>query len=219
MIERLMQMAAIGPTWVLWGLLVLSVVSVATIVERAIFFRRRRLPVVRLTRDLEEALSADDLGSVRTLLKSTAGPEAVAVLRTMEWFEDGPESMSEAMEAALREQRIELEHGLAFLGTVGNNAPFLGLLGTVLGVVKAFQELSTSSGAAMGSVVLPGIAEALIATALGITVALPAVVAYNAFTKRADETEENVRALTSLILAHRKSGRFGSKRTVVATAS
>ena len=109
--------------------------------------------------------------------------------------------------------------GLAFLGTVGNNAPFLGLLGTVLGVVKAFQELSASSGAAMGSVVLPGIAEALIATALGITVALPAVVAYNAFTKRANETEENVRALTSLILAHRKSGRFGSKRTVVAAAS
>ena len=219
MIDRLMQMAAIGPIWVLWGLLVLSLVSVATIVERAIFFRCRRLPVVRLTRDLQDALRSDDLGSVSTLLESTAGPEAVAILRTMEWFEDGPESMSEAMETALREQRIELEQGLAFLGTVGNNAPFLGLLGTVLGVVKAFQELSVSSGAAMGSVLLPGIAEALIATALGIAVALPAVVAYNAFTKRANETEDNVRALTSLILAHRKSRRFGSNRTVATAAS
>ena len=74
--------------------------------------------------------------------------------------------MTEVMEAALREQRIELDQGSAFLGTVGNNAPFLGLLGTVLGVVKAFQELSTTSGSAMGSV-LSGIAEALIATALG----------------------------------------------------
>ena len=116
----------------------------------------------------------------------------------------------EVMEAALREQRLELDQGSAFLGTIGNNAPFLGLLGTVLGVVKAFQELSTNSGSAMGSV-LSGIAEALIATALGIAVALPAVVAYNTFTKRANETEDNVRALTSLVLAHRKSVRFGAE--------
>ena len=218
MIERLMQMAAVGPTWVLWGLLVLSLVSVATIVERAIFFRRRRMPVVRLTRDLQEALRADDLGGVRSLLKGTPGPESTVLLRTLEWYEDGPDSMTEAMEASLREQRLELEQGLAFLGTVGNNAPFLGLLGTVLGVVKAFEELSASQGSAMGGV-LSGIAEALIATALGIAVALPAVVAYNSFTKRANETEDNVRALTSLILAHRKSVRFGERSLGTAVPS
>src|SRR5690606_7210114 len=138
--------------WVLWGLLVLSLVSVATIVERAIFFRRRRLPVARVTRDLQEALRGDDLNAVRSLLKGTAGPEAVVLLRTLEWYDDGADSMSEAMEAAMREQRLELEQGLAFLGTIGNNAPFLGLLGTVLGVVQAFQELSASSGSGMGGV-------------------------------------------------------------------
>ena len=213
MIERLMGMAAVGPEWVLWALLLLSLFSVATIVERMIFFRRRRLPVVRLSRDLEHALRSENLGAVRTLLKGTPGPEAAVLLRTLDWFEDGPDSMSDVMEAALREQRLELEQGSAFLGTVGNNAPFLGLLGTVLGVVKAFEELSASTGSAMGSV-LSGIAEALIATGLGIAVALPAVVAYNAFTKRANETEDNVRALTSLVLAHRKSLRFGSEHAL-----
>ena len=69
-----MQMAAVGPTWVLWGLLLLSLFSIATIVERMIYFRRRRLPVVRLSRDLEQALRAEDLGAVRTLLRSTPGP-------------------------------------------------------------------------------------------------------------------------------------------------
>lgn len=214
MIERLMQLADVGPIWVLWGLLLLSLVSVATIVERALFFRRRRLPVVRLSRDIEEALRTRDLDAVRELLRSAPGPESSVLLRTLDWYDDRADSMAEVMEAALREQRLELEQGSAFLGTVGNNAPFLGLLGTVLGVVKAFEELSTNSGSAMGSV-LSGIAEALIATALGIFVALPAVVAYNAFTKRANETEENVRALTSILLAHRKSLRFGSEEARV----
>jgi len=208
-----MQMAAVGPTWVLWGLMLLSLFSIATIVERMIFFRRRRLPVVRLSRDLEQALRSEDMGAVRALLKGSPGPESAVLLRTLDWFDDGAESMSEVMESALRELRIELDQGSAFLGSIGNNAPFLGLLGTVLGVVKAFQELATNSGSAMGSV-LSGIAEALIATALGIAVALPAVVAYNTFTKRANETEDNVRSLTSLILAHRKSLRFGSEHAL-----
>ncbi len=213
MVQRLTEMAAIGPEWVLWALLLLSLFSIATIVERLVFFRQRRLPVVRLSRQLEESLRTKDMGEVRELLRRTPGPESAVLLRTLEWFEDGAESMMEVMEAALREQRIELDQGSAFLGTVGNNAPFLGLLGTVLGVVKAFQELSTTSGTGMGGV-LGGIAEALIATALGIAVALPAVVAYNAFTKRAHETEDNVRALTSLVLAHRKSLRFGTAQPV-----
>ena len=88
----------------------------------------------------------------------------------------------------------------------------------MLGVVAAFQELGETSGTSMGSV-MGGIAEALIATALGIGVALPAVVAYNLFTKRAYETEDNARALMSLILAHRKSIRYGTRPSVPAAAS
>jgi biopolymer transport protein ExbB/TolQ len=214
-IERLIGIAAVGPDWVLWLLLLMSLLSVATIIERFVFFRRRRLRVVPFSRSLEAALRTGDLSAVRTLLKSTPGPESVILLRALDWFDDGPDAMSEVLELAIRESRLELEHGSTFLGTVGNNAPFVGLLGTVLGVVAAFQELGETAGTSMGSV-MGGIAEALIATGLGIAVALPAVVAYNLFTKRAYETEDNARALMSLILAHRKSIRFGTRPMVAA---
>ena len=209
MIERLIEITAVGTEWVLWLLLVLSLLSVGTIIERAIFFRRRRLRMVPFSRELEDKLRAEDLGAVRTLLKNTYGFESVALLRTLEWFDDGAEAMGEVLEAAIREQRLELDQGSAFLGTVGNNAPFVGLLGTVLGVVDAFQELGNTSGAAIGAV-MGGISQALIATALGIAVALPAVVAYNLFTKRANDIEDNARALMNLVLAYSKSVRTAS---------
>ncbi len=80
-------------------------------------------------------------------------------------------------------RRKKFEAGLLFLGTLGNNAPFIGLFGTVLGIVTAFRELGANSMGAMGNV-MSGIAEALIATAVGILVALPAVVFYNVFQKK-----------------------------------
>ena len=218
MIERLIEISSIGPEWVLWLLLVLSLLSVGTIIERAIFFRRRRLRMIPFSRELEDKLRTEDLGAVRALLKSSHGFEPVALLRTLEWFDDGAEAMSEVLEAAIREQRLELDQGLAFLGTVGNNAPFVGLLGTVLGVVDAFQELGNTSGAAIGSV-MGGISQALIATALGIAVALPAVVAYNLFTKRGNDIEDNARALMNLVLAYSKSVRTGSGNASSATIS
>lgn len=218
MIERLVEIAAVGPEWVLWLLLVLSLLSGGTIIERAIFFRRRRLRLVPFSRELEDKLRTEDLGAVRALLKANHGFESVSLLRTLEWFDDGAEAMGEVLEAAIREQRLELDQGSAFLGTVGNNAPFVGLLGTVLGVVDAFQELGNTSGAAIGSV-MGGISQALIATALGIAVALPAVVAYNLFTKRANDIEDNTRALMSLILAYSKSVRTVSNKTSTAASA
>ena len=218
MIERLIEISSIGPEWVLWLLLVLSLLSVGTIIERAVFFRRRRLRMVPFSRELEDKLRTEDLDAVRTLLKNTHGFESVAILRTLEWFDDGAEAMSEVLEAAIREQRLELDQGSAFLGTVGNNAPFVGLLGTVLGVVNAFQELGSTSGAAIGAV-MGGISQALIATALGIAVALPAVVAYNLFTKRANDIEDNARALMNLVLAYSKSVRTGSDTASTAAIS
>ena len=218
MIERLIEISSIGPAWVLWLLLVLSLLSVGTIIERAIFFRRRRLKMIPFSRELEEKLRSEDLNAVRALLKDTHGFESVALLRTLEWFDDGAEAMSEVLESAIREQRLELDQGSAFLGTVGNNAPFVGLLGTVLGVVDAFQELGNTSGAAIGSV-MSGISQALIATALGIAVALPAVVAYNLFTKRANDIEDNSRALMNLVLAYSKSVRKGRNSAATAAIS
>jgi biopolymer transport protein ExbB len=107
-------------------------------------------------------------------------------------------------------QRVRLERGLAVLGTVGNNAPFLGLLGTVIGVIEAFEILgrpqaATTAAAASGlapQAIMSSIAEALIATAVGLFVAIPAVAAYNYFQRRIQGIGANTEALSNVLLAH-----------------
>jgi biopolymer transport protein ExbB len=119
------------------------------------------------------------------------------------------------MHSALALERGQLERGLAFLGTLGNNAPFIGLLGTVIGVVGAFEELGhaapghgTGVGAASqvaSQAVMSSIAEALVATAVGLLVALPAVAAYNFFQRRIAGLCAGSEVLTSLVLAYLSS--------------
>jgi biopolymer transport protein ExbB/TolQ len=209
MIELLGRAAAVGSAWVIWILLALSMISVSVIVERWLFFRRRRFDLRSFSTTLTQHLRKADYEGVHALLAAHPSIEAAVLQRCLQWLDDGPEALSEALEPALGEQREKLEQGAVFLGTVGNNAPFVGLLGTVLGVVQAFQELEKSAGSAMGSV-MGGVAEALIATAVGILVALPAVVAHNVFNKKASQVEDNARSLLHLVLASLKSKRSKS---------
>jgi biopolymer transport protein ExbB/biopolymer transport protein TolQ len=122
----------------------------------------------------------------------------------MEWIDGGPDSVSEALEGSLVKKRFELERGLTSLGTLGNNAPFVGLFGTVIGVIQAFHMLGASGGggnqAAMGNVIV-AISDALIATGVGLIVALPAVVGYNLFQKRVSGVENKVAVISKQILA------------------
>ena len=98
----------------------------------------------------------------------------------------------------------QLEKNLVLLGTVGSNAPFVGLFGTVLGVIKAFHELSLQGAATGGTTVMRGISEALIATAVGIMVAIPALVAYNYFKDRVKDVMAETESLNHLVLSYLK---------------
>ncbi|HEY5089053.1 MAG TPA: MotA/TolQ/ExbB proton channel family protein, partial [Polyangia bacterium] len=110
----------------------------------------------------------------------------------------------------------EYESRLAFLATLGNNAPFIGLFGTVLGIVTAFRELGNNSMGAMGNV-MGGIAEALIATAVGILVALPAVIFYNVYQKKGADIEEQAAALGNVVSASMRAVRHAdAPRTATA---
>jgi biopolymer transport protein ExbB len=122
------------------------------------------------------------------------------------------------MSAARGVERARLEVRVGFLGTIGNNAPFVGLLGTVIGVVGAFDELAASSGGASASGLAPervmsSISEALVATAMGLVVAIPAVAAFNYFQGRITAILERSETIGHVVLAHldgasgRSSGR------------
>ena len=111
-----------------------------------------------------------------------------------------PEILNEAAQDAVIRAKIEWERSLPILATIGSNTPFLGLFGTVLGIIKAFHDLSKQAATGASSMVMAGVSEALVATAVGILVALPAVVAFNLFQRRVRSAVAEAEALKSYLV-------------------
>lgn len=204
LLQKLVFIAQIASQAVLYVLLALSVLSIGVIIERWWYFFRRRDDLVALSDRLRVALRKRDLPAARKLLASSRSVEASVVGEALDWYDDGPDAVEQILAKAVRQRRKKFEGGLLFLGTLGNNAPFIGLFGTVLGIVTAFRELGANQMGAMGNV-MSGIAEALIATAVGILVALPAVIFYNVFQKKGSDIEEHAAALGNVLLASMKT--------------
>jgi biopolymer transport protein ExbB/TolQ len=206
LVHKLLGVADIVGQSVLYLLISLSVLSIGILIERIFYFRKRRVDSDALGREMLAKLRAGDLKGARAILAASASVEAAVLHEALAWYDDGPDAVQEILQAGVRERRPQFESGLLFLGTLGNNAPFVGLFGTVLGIVSAFKELANAQAGGMGNV-MSGIAEALVATAVGILVALPAVVAYNFLQKRTIQIEDNVATLGNILIAHMKSTR------------
>lgn len=206
LIERLMKLALLGSEWVLYLLLALSVLSISTMVERWIFFLRRNGKTEALRDVLNRHLAQADVEATTDALAKDRSIQARIVKEALRWLSGGPEALADAVEAELARVRAELERGSNLLGTLGNNAPFVGLFGTVLGVIIAFDALGDAGGnaGAMGGV-MAGIAEALVATGVGLFVALPAVVAYNLLQKKIGDIETESLGLVKLVSAYAKA--------------
>ncbi|MFI5308932.1 MAG: MotA/TolQ/ExbB proton channel family protein [Polyangiales bacterium] len=200
-----------GAAWVLWFLGMLSLLSVATIVERTLYFRALGGDLQTMAERLDAKLSADDFrGAIEELGRSRSVAAAIAAAG-LRLAERGPAAVEKAMQSAMALARGRLERRLAYLGTLGNNAPFIGLFGTVVGVIGAFEELGHAApghggGAAASQVasqaVMASIAGALVATAVGILVALPAVAGFNYFHRRIASLLSGSEVLSNLVLAY-----------------
>jgi biopolymer transport protein ExbB len=205
-LQRLMT--NFGAGWVMWLLVVLSVLSVAVMLERAWFYWSLRDDLAKLAHDLRDRLRANDLPGAKKRMEASPSAEAAVVTAGLLEADRGAKAAEEAMQGAQALQRIKLERRLAFLGTLGNNAPFIGLLGTVIGVVQAFEALSRQSQAVQSATgmapqeVMYAIAEALVATAIGLAVAIPAVVMYNVYQRHSKAILANTDALTRVLLSH-----------------
>lgn len=205
-------MVGFGAAWVMWLMLALSVVSVAIILERAWFFWSLRDDLVALARDLRNALD-DSLEAARKRMDASPSAEAAVVSAGLDVAHKGPKAAEEAMNGAAALQRMKLERRLAYLGTLGNNAPFIGLFGTVIGVVMAFDALGQAAKAPAAQqasqmapqTVMSSIAEALVATAVGLAVAIPAVAANNYFQRKIKSILANTEALSRTLLSYLKA--------------
>jgi len=181
--QRLLALSLVGTEWIIYALVLLSVISLAVIIERLIVLHARTAGLKRLQRAISAALKKGDRDAVEGILRTDASSSAVIAYSVLQNLKSTKLDFEECLSIALSEERLSLERRITFLGTLGANAPFIGLFGTVLGIISAFHNLA---GNVKGgpSVVMSGISEALVATALGLLVAIPGVIAYNYFVRR-----------------------------------
>ncbi|MEW6660245.1 MAG: MotA/TolQ/ExbB proton channel family protein [Thermodesulfobacteriota bacterium] len=199
--KLMLNLALGGGTWVLGLLIILSIASVSVMLERARVFYRGRFAEEAFISEIEPLLANDAWKAAAALCESTPGFEPQVLLAGLRQVPRGRQAAAEAMEAERLRLGQMLEKRLGFLGTLGANAPFIGLFGTVLGIIHAFKDLALTEGGG-GPAVMSGIAEALVATAVGLLVAIPAVMAYNFFHRRLHAILERSQRLSRILLTY-----------------
>jgi biopolymer transport protein ExbB/TolQ len=173
-------------------------------IERYLFYRRHSIDVDEVRLEFAKRLDAGDIEGAASYLDTFDSLETNVVLFGLRDFAGGPDAVEDLISAAARRERARYEKRLGFLATVAANAPFIGLFGTVLGIIRAFQDLSGNLADASNAV-MAGIAEALVATAIGLLVAIPAVIAFNVFKSRVKNLADNMHLLARTLTAKLKA--------------
>ena len=212
LVQTILDLPIFESAWVLYLLIALSLASIAVMIERGVFYRSRNLDVDEVKKALGKHLDKGDFEAAATLLSRHDTLETNTVLAGLRAHDKGADSVEDLISGALGREKGRYEKRLSFLATLASNAPYIGLFGTVLGIIKAFRDLAENIAEA-SQAVMAGIAEALVATAVGLLVAIPAVIAYNHFRGRVKRSVVDAEMLARLLLATLKAedgGRAGS---------
>lgn len=193
-------------SFTLWILLGCSIIALTVTIERWWYYRKIRhdpRKFLELLGKIQSFLSQDKADEALQTVQGSFGPIPDIVRTALTNRNRSSVELDELLTAARMEQRLVLERYLGVLGTLGNTAPFIGLFGTVVGIIKAFHDLAVS-GSGGPAVVAAGISEALVATAAGLLVAIPCVVVYNYFMKRVKEmaTTMEVSSIRMMVILH-----------------
>ena len=206
--ERLTAFAMLGAQWVMWLLVALSVIGLGIVLERAYYYLASSDDFRRLRDDVVPLIKKGDFKGLAARLEKSRSFEAKVLTAGLDWSDRGAEAAAEGMAGAATVARINMERNLAFLGTVGNNAPFVGLLGTVIGIIRSFHELNATQGK-LSDTLMAEVGEALVATAIGIVVAIPAVAFFNFFQRVIKARLGQADALSHELLAQLRAGKPG----------
>jgi biopolymer transport protein TolQ len=199
--QKLLAVTQGGSDWILYLLIFLSICSIAIIIERYFTLRAALVQSRKISERAKEGMKANDLKVLEDLSRNHDALEGRLLNYALRYAQNpANKSIEEVMNSYVLMERPALEKNLGFLATLGNNAAFIGLLGTVLGVVRAFADLSNSQQ--NPGIVMAGISEALVATAVGIFVAIPAVAAYNYFQKQVKQILLSAESIKQLALAY-----------------
>jgi len=165
-------------------LLFCSFLSVTILVERIIYYRKRsRTKRLEFMTRIKKALKSGNIKMAMEICKITYAPFSNVIYSGLELHDHHGKEVSNVMEREIAIETTKLERFTGIVGTIGNTAVYIGLFGTVLGIIRAFHDIAAAGAGGM-SIVIGGVAEALVCTAMGLLVAVPAVIAFNYFTKR-----------------------------------
>jgi len=204
MIDRFFQIAEFGHEVTVVILILLSIFSLGFILERYFTLGRiskKSLEVADKIRDILKANQLDEIEDIAKDKDSIEGQALSYALRHLK--EKGLSGLKEIFSSFALVERPQLEKRLNFLATVGSNAPFIGLLGTVFGVMDAFKQLAAAQPDQ--AMVMLGISKALIATAIGLAVAIPAVIAYNIFQRKVRGIMNSLDSVKDVCLAYART--------------
>jgi biopolymer transport protein ExbB len=186
-------------SFALWLLWLCSIVSLAVIIERIwYFFIKSKININEFIRKITVLISENNISQAINMCESTPSFYSNLIKNLLE-KKDEKNNLNKILSKTIEIETIEMERNLGILGTIGNIAVYIGLFGTVIGVMKSFQHLSEAS--ALGpSIVMKGISEALIATALGLFVAVISVIFYNFFLRKVRKTVKELNIIGSEII-------------------
>jgi biopolymer transport protein ExbB len=163
-----------------------SILSIAVFLERIIYYRRRsKTKRAEFMTRTARALKNGDIEGAMEICKETLAPFSKVVYSGLRLRGHHEKEISNAMEREITIETTTLERYTGIVGTIGNTAVYIGLFGTVLGIIRAFHDIA-SAGAGGMSIVIGGVAEALVCTATGLFVAIPAVIVFNYFIRKVE---------------------------------
>jgi biopolymer transport protein ExbB len=208
--ESLFKIADFAAHGILWLMAFASLVSVSIMIERYFSLRKVSGASSKIAGDFRNVLEKQDFDKIETLSKESPSLEGRALGYGLGFAKKhGSDGLDEVFNSFKMIERPGLEKNLSLLGTIASNAPYVGLLGTVMGIMKAFNDLANSPGQG-NEVVMAGIGHALVSTAIGLAVAIPAVMAFNHFQKKVGLVLNNIDAARDLCLAFTKTRRVGA---------
>ncbi len=194
--KTLLQILSMGG-FTMWILLLCSVLSLGVIIDRlAIYARKSRVKRPAFMDRIKEELRRKDLERALEICRDTEAPFAKVVQAGLEKAGRTEKLVNGVMERQIAIEEGKLERLTTIVGTIGNIAVYVGLFGTVLGIIRAFQDISAAGTGGM-DVVIGGVAEALITTATGLAVAVPSVVLFNYFTRRIERFVDDMELAAS----------------------
>ncbi len=203
--ESLYKIAEASANFILYFMGFLSVVSLAITIERYLTLRKISKNSAQIGAKFDEIIKTQDTTNMKDLATLNGSVEGRALSYGLSYLSKNSENgLDELFSSFKTMEKPKLEGNLYILGTIASNAPYIGLLGTVMGIMKAFNDLGTSPGQG-NEVVMTGIGHALVSTAIGLALAIPAVVAFNYFSKKVALILASIDATKDLCLLSSKS--------------